>query len=45
MDLWAIGWEGADWMHVAHDRDQWWTLVNTVMNLWGSIKGGNFLTS
>jgi hypothetical protein len=29
-----IGWEGVDWMHLAHDRDQWQALVNTVMNLW-----------
>jgi hypothetical protein len=21
------------WNHVAQDRDRWWTLVNTVMNL------------
>jgi hypothetical protein len=25
--------EGVDWMHLAEDRDQWWTLVNMVMNL------------
>jgi len=23
-----------DWMHLAQDSDQWWALVNTVMNLW-----------
>jgi hypothetical protein len=33
MDLREIGWEGVDWMHVAQDRDWWWALVNTVMNL------------
>jgi hypothetical protein len=33
MDLREIGWEGVDWIHLAQDRDQWWTLVNTVMNL------------
>jgi hypothetical protein len=27
------GWEGVDWMHLAQDREQWRTLVNTVMNL------------
>jgi len=26
--------EGMDWIHVAQDRDQWWFLVNMVMNLW-----------
>jgi len=34
MDLRAIRWEGVDWMHLAQDGDQWWSLVNTVMNFW-----------
>jgi len=33
MDLRKIGLEGVDWMHLAHDRDQWRSAVNTVMNL------------
>jgi hypothetical protein len=33
MDLRKIEWEGVDWMHLAQDREQWRTLVNTVMNL------------
>jgi len=34
MDLWEIGWEGVDWIHLAEDsRDQWRAVVNTVMNL------------
>jgi hypothetical protein len=24
---------GVDWIHLADDRDRWWALVNTVMNL------------
>jgi hypothetical protein len=28
-----IGWKFADWLHLAQDRDLWWALVNTVMNL------------
>jgi hypothetical protein len=28
-----IGWEDSDWIHVAQDRDQWRSLVNTVMNI------------
>jgi hypothetical protein len=32
MDLREVGSEVADWMHLARDRDQWWGLVNTVMN-------------
>jgi len=23
-----------EWIHLATDRDQWWALSNTVMNLW-----------
>jgi hypothetical protein len=33
MDLREIGWDGADWMDVAQNRDQWRDLVNTVLNL------------
>jgi hypothetical protein len=33
MDLREIEWDGADWMDVAQDRDQWKALVNTVLNL------------
>jgi hypothetical protein len=32
-DLREIGWDGVDWMDIAHDRDQWRALVNTVLNL------------
>jgi hypothetical protein len=24
---------GVDWIRLAQDRDQWWAVVNTVMNL------------
>jgi hypothetical protein len=33
MDLREIGWDDIDWIDLAHDRDQWRALVNTVMNL------------
>jgi hypothetical protein len=33
MDLGEMGREGVDWMHLPQDRDQWWAVVNTVMNL------------
>jgi hypothetical protein len=33
MELREIEWEGVDWMHLAQDRDQWRTVVNTVMKL------------
>jgi hypothetical protein len=38
MDLREILWGGMDWIYLAQDRDQWRALVNTVMNLRGSIK-------
>jgi hypothetical protein len=33
MDLREIGWYNTDWIDLAQNRDQWRTLVNTVMNL------------
>jgi hypothetical protein len=33
MDLRDIGWEDVNWIHLAQNRDQWQTVVNTVMNL------------
>jgi hypothetical protein len=34
LDLREIGWDGADWMDMAQDRDQWRAFVKTVLNLW-----------
>jgi hypothetical protein len=31
--LLEISWGGVDWIGLAHDRDKWRALVNTVMNL------------
>jgi hypothetical protein len=45
MNVREMGWKSVEWMHVAQDRNQWRTLVNTVMKLSGSIKSGNILTS
>jgi hypothetical protein len=45
MDLREIGWEDVDWTHLAQDRDQWRTVVNTVMGLGVPLKAGNFLFS
>jgi hypothetical protein len=33
MDFREIVWDGVDWIHMAQDRNQWWDLVNRVMNL------------
>jgi len=32
MDVEETGWEGADWMHLVQDRNQWQAHVNTVTN-------------
>jgi hypothetical protein len=33
MDLREVGWEGMDWINLATDRDRWWDVVYTVMNI------------
>jgi hypothetical protein len=33
MDLREIVWDVMDWIDLAQDRDQWRTIVNTVMNI------------
>jgi len=45
MDLREVWQKGMDWMHLAQDRDECQSLVNTVMNLGVPYKVGNFLTS
>jgi hypothetical protein len=34
MDVSEISCGSVDWIQFAQDRDRWWVLVNTVMNLW-----------
>jgi hypothetical protein len=34
IDVRETEWDGMDWIDLAKDRDQWRSLVNTVMNLW-----------
>jgi hypothetical protein len=33
MNLIERGWESVNWSHLAQARDQWWVLVNIVINL------------
>jgi hypothetical protein len=33
MDLRQMGWDVIDWIDLTQDSDQWWALVNTVINL------------
>jgi hypothetical protein len=45
MYLTEITWGGMDWIDLAHDRDHWRAVVNTVMNLWVPFIDGKFLSS
>jgi hypothetical protein len=33
MDIRDVEWNRMNWINLAEDRDQWWALANTVMNL------------
>jgi hypothetical protein len=33
MDLRETGWDDMDWIDLTQNRDRWWALVNTVINL------------
>jgi hypothetical protein len=44
VDLKNFRWEGVDLIPLAQVRIQWRAAVNTVVNLNGSRKGGDFLT-
>jgi hypothetical protein len=28
-----LDWDGMEWIYLAHDRDNWWAVVNAVMKL------------
>jgi hypothetical protein len=34
MDNRGIGWEVLHWMPLAQDKNQWWALMNIVINFW-----------
>jgi hypothetical protein len=44
MDLRETEWHDMDWIDMAQDRDQWWALVNTVINLRVAQNVGKFLS-
>jgi hypothetical protein len=44
-NLKEIGWNGMDWIDLAHNRNQWRALVNTVMNLRVARRVERFLSS
>jgi hypothetical protein len=33
MDIREIVWEDVDWIRLAQERDHWWAVVNTIMNI------------
>jgi hypothetical protein len=39
MNVTEIGWEGVDWVHLAQNRDQWWTLVTALSASAGCLLG------
>jgi hypothetical protein len=46
MNLRELGMESVYWINLAQDRDQWWGLMSTVINLRSPLnKAGNFVTS
>jgi hypothetical protein len=45
MDLREIGLDGSEWIDLAHDRNRWRALVNTVMNLRVPQNAGKFFSS
>jgi hypothetical protein len=45
MDLREIGWVSVDWIQLAQDRDWWWPVVNTVMNLRVLVPCSSYLVS
>jgi hypothetical protein len=42
-DLRQVEWEHVDWISLCYS-DQWWDLLNTVMNITVPHDAGNFLT-
>jgi hypothetical protein len=40
MDLRETGFGDVDYIHMAQNRNQWWALVNMVMNLWFDKRQG-----
>jgi hypothetical protein len=44
MDLRDMRWDDMDWTDLVQDRDQWSTLVNTVMNIRFPPNAGNILS-
>jgi len=44
-ELQEIGWQGSNWLDLAHGRNKWQALVNAIKDLRISLNGGKFLTN
>jgi hypothetical protein len=45
IDLSEMGCNGVYWIELGLDRNQWWNLVNTVVNFWVPYRMGEFFIS
>jgi hypothetical protein len=45
MELRERGRDGMDWIDLALDRDQWWALVNSAINIRVPQNAGKYLSS
>jgi hypothetical protein len=45
MNFVEVGWDDVDWIGLAHDRDRWRALVNSVLNLLETGKLSSVLTT
>jgi hypothetical protein len=45
MDLKESRWEGMDWIDLTPHRDNWFNILNMLINLRIPCNAGNFLTS
>jgi len=44
MELQEIGWQGSNWLDLAHGRDKWQALVYAIKDLRIPLNAGKFLT-
>jgi hypothetical protein len=45
MDIQEVGYGGTDWIELAQDKDTWWALAKSVMNLRFPQNARNFFTN
>ena len=45
MNFQEVGWDGMEWIDLAHDRDRWRVLASAVVNLRVPYNAWNYWTS